>query len=68
VSATKISVVIAVMRTGLWLGMAFAAAAPAVRVAYVAPVVAGFGAWEWRMMPAPSEREQQVCAFAPRCR
>ena len=54
----------AVMRTGLRLaggavaiGLAFAIAAPALRAAYVALVVAAFGAWGWRMMLAPSERE-----------
>lgn len=39
------------------IGLAFAVAAPALRVAYVALVVAGFGAWGWRTMLAPSERE-----------
>ena len=54
----------AVMRTALRLaggavaiGMAFLIAAPALRAAYVAVVVAGFGAWGWRAMLAPSERE-----------
>ena len=35
----------------------FVVAAPALRAAYVAVVVAGFGAWGWRAMLAPSERE-----------
>jgi len=54
----------AVMRTGLRLatgtvaiGLPFVVAAPALRAAYVALVVAGFGAWGWRTMLAPSERE-----------
>jgi O-antigen/teichoic acid export membrane protein len=54
----------AVMRTALRLaggavaiGLAFVVAAPALRAAYVAVVVAGFGAWGWRAMLAPSERE-----------
>src|SRR5208337_412934 len=39
------------------IGLAFVVAAPAFRAAYVALVVAGFGAWGWRTMLAPSERE-----------
>ncbi len=54
----------AVMRTALRLaggavaiGLAFFVAAPALRAAYVALVLSGFGVWGWRMMLAPSERE-----------
>jgi len=39
------------------IGLAFVVAAPALRAVYVALVVAGFGAWGWRTILAPSERE-----------
>lgn len=54
----------AVVRTALRLtggavaiGLAFVVAAPALRATYVALVVAGFGAWGWRTILVPSERE-----------
>ena len=54
----------AVVRTALRLtggavaiGLAFVVAAPALRATYVALVVTGFGAWGWRTILVPSERE-----------
>ena len=72
-SATKISVAMAVMRTALRFAggavafdLAFVVAAPALPAAHVGRF--RIRSWVWRTILAPLERKACVCARAPRLR